>query len=508
VKQHSKHIDKVLRKLEKRGLRSCFLVFCVLHIKKTKEDINLFSMGIFDEKPSADEKIKLLSDLSISGKSYSIFFYEQHMGVDKTIAFLNSYDGASLELPDGAGKISIPDSTFIPLSLIPLDSVQKNLRGLIPPADCCYLMLEFFSTNKSTFNVIDYEKVKLRRFQENLMNSYNIDLNHFHDRLGNFIFLVPENRIRSTFFSSEMTPHQLFIENHTQNIDTSKLLLTVKAVFEFDREILASRILPCFTDELIIDDFNHDGKITVEIWDMDEEEVIFSCSAHLIKAIRFKTNMITGRRKILKKDKSGNIIETVVDLVDTESSSSPSIFDPTTLSIERGIENKKKALLENKELIHYKGNDHDKAVDDIVWIMNHRSENYLYLWDPYFSKKDIDKYFIHVRCASLDIRVITDFKCRSKEDYTDEDDYRNEIESAIKRLKHYGFRNFELRYRKEEGFPFHDRFIITHGQCWMLGSSFNSIGRTHSIIIQVQHPEIIKDEFDNLWNQLQDNRVS
>ena len=41
-------------------------------------------------------------------------------------------------------------------------------------------------------------------------------------------------------------------------------------------------------------------------------------------------------------------------------------------------------------------------------------------------------------------------------------------------------------------------------QVWSLGSSVNSLGKKHHIIQCVEHPQMIVDTFEVLWDELSD----
>jgi hypothetical protein len=76
------------------------------------------------------------------------------------------------------------------------------------------------------------------------------------------------------------------------------------------------------------------------------------------------------------------------------------------------------------------------------------------------------------------------------------------------RSNHYGI-HAELRCQwGEHGYNFHDRFLMVlrsdrEKPCvWSLGTSINSLGKKHHIIQSVEHPQMIVDTFEELWNDL------
>ena len=60
------------------------------------------------------------------------------------------------------------------------------------------------------------------------------------------------------------------------------------------------------------------------------------------------------------------------------------------------------------------------------------------------------------------------------------------------------------------GYSFHDRFLMNvrkdedRPQVWSLGTSINSLGKKHHIIQSVEHPQMLVDAFEELWEELSD----
>lgn len=76
------------------------------------------------------------------------------------------------------------------------------------------------------------------------------------------------------------------------------------------------------------------------------------------------------------------------------------------------------------------------------------------------------------------------------------------------RSNHYGIRA-EIRCQwAEYGYSFHDRFLMVLSAdknkpfVWSLGTSVNSLGNKHHIIQSVEHPQMIVDTFEELWDDL------
>jgi hypothetical protein len=69
--------------------------------------------------------------------------------------------------------------------------------------------------------------------------------------------------------------------------------------------------------------------------------------------------------------------------------------------------------------------------------------------------------------------------------------------------------NIEIRCQKgTDGWKFHDRFLIFPGskyeapRVWSMGSSINSIGNNHSILMEIKNAQNVLDAFNALWGEL------
>lgn len=483
-------------------LNGCSFLTCILHNKSNKENINLFSIGILDKRNVKDNRV-LLKELS--GNKYSIFLYREYYNLKSLKFFLLSYDGEKLVDPIDNVDLKITNSSFKDISLLDSACISDLFKNLIPDLRYNYLIFEYFILNKEHLYKVDDEQVKLENFYNIMQEGFNIDLEYFNDRLGNILILIPELRIRSKFFGVYFDEHKFFIENYIdKDINKKDLILYIKS--EMNNEILDSKIIYPIKEKILIDRFSKDGKITLEIWSRSEKKIIYRDSGILVKSIHTNIGLIAGQRKVIRYEKDGKLKEEkIVELISKEYISDKHIKkDISSTIVERYIKNKKNELLKNKELMQYKGNEHKKAVQDIIDIFNKKTKEFLYLWDPYFSEKDLSEYIPYIESLSLKINIISDFASGLKNAYKGENDFKEKIKKVINELKNAKISNIEFRYTIGNlGFPFHDRFIITKDNCWMIGSSFNSIGDAHSLIVKINNPDIIQEEFEKLWINLE-----
>lgn len=509
-------VQDIFQKAKVRNHNSVHFVNCVLHIKESGRNLNYFSMGIFNETivDIKDEDIIPRKEFrNDAGSHYSIFIFEQTLSLESAQKYLLSYDGHRLFNPASSKAVlELVEHEFYKPSLIGEDEVSEHLNALVPAMNRSCIICEFFATEKgkTTLQMVGSESIETNKFFLNLQNAYGIDLGIYSDRHGNFMIVLPETRLHSRFYSSQEHPNKLFIETKAfGNIDINKLIMNVRS--EGNAGIFDYKEVRPAQNNVIIDGFSTDGNITVEIFDTTENEIIYRTTGNLIQSINTSIGLMTGVRKVVTQDKNGKVIKTEdVDLVAQDASVS-TIGKKTVRSLiyERELFQRKKKLLLEKRLFQYRLNEHENAKKDILGIINESAKEYLYFWDPYFSEKEMMEYLPFINNTSLDIRIITDFTTdHLGKQYVSERFFSEGVAKCIEDMKKAGIPRIELRYRLKKGIQFHDRFLITKDRCWMLGSSFNSIGNAHSVIVEIGYPDIIYGEFVKMWDSLEEREFS
>ena len=178
---------------------------------------------------------------------------------------------------------------------------------------------------------------------------------------------------------------------------------------------------------------------------------------------------------------------------------------------------------EQKYLLCYKKGEHDKAISDIRKIINEQLPwdlEEIKIVDPYLSAKDIlntvafcGKKGVRV-CCLTSIHAISHNKKAKTEILTDDiqdSTFEKKRNSFKKQLEEGLGRETDLRlsFRTvygNNGSSFHDRYLILKYQLnkirvWSLGTSVNSVGKSHHIIQIVESPILIDNYFDEVWKQ-------
>jgi hypothetical protein len=502
---------KVIKKASELKYRSVDILYCVLHLKSSKNNYNIFSIAIYNEMECTDNK-KVPLDIRINGKYYSIFTFRQKLSTDDFHQYLSSFNGVFIESSFADSRLEFIKPSIKDLSLLDKKSLNDKFKDLFPHSIYSQYLFEIFCTDKSFFNEINNEEIRLNEYFAEIKQRLGIDISQFDDRIGNFIILIPERRITAKFYGSHTDGKVLFVETFLKDCDKKDFILLLKTVN--NNEIIDSLIISEIKEKILIPDYNKDGKITIEIWDLKNKLLVLNDDGYLIKEIVINMNIIHGKRVVKQIDKNGNVKEIQVDLTSPAYSKMSKEKEFSTFISERESETKKRSLLLNKELFQYKKDQHEEALGDIINLINQNVHSHVYFWDPYFTYKDMERILPFVNDLNIDIRIISDFSAlnESKEDSSYKSksdlDFVKEIEDSIKKLKSALIENIEFRYKFGNcGFGFHDRFLIIDNDCWMLGSSFNSIGKVHSLIVKINYPEIVSKMFLDLWEKLKDNSI-
>ena len=171
----------------------------------------------------------------------------------------------------------------------------------------------------------------------------------------------------------------------------------------------------------------------------------------------------------------------------------------------------------------YNVGQHDEALCDIRSIINKQllwDLDEIRIVDPYLSPNDIlntvalcEKPGIRV-CCLTDIHTISHNKGAKAEILTDDaqDAAFDEIRSSFQKQLEDGLgqdTDLQLSFRTvhgNSGSSFHDRYLILKYQLnktrvWSLGTSVNSVGKSHHIVQIVESPMLIDTFFDEVWSQ-------
>jgi len=148
-------------------------------------------------------------------------------------------------------------------------------------------------------------------------------------------------------------------------------------------------------------------------------------------------------------------------------------------------------LNERKKVFIWQEGKRDEVSDYIRELIRERAKAFIYIWDPYFN--DIAaKDFLYEIPPWVECKILCGFPNKNQL-------FINELRT----LKSFPWNKIiECKYRVKNNRPiYHDRFLITKDYAWILGSSFNSIGKKAGAILQILNADRIRWEFEDEWNK-------
>ena len=150
----------------------------------------------------------------------------------------------------------------------------------------------------------------------------------------------------------------------------------------------------------------------------------------------------------------------------------------------------------------------NKAVIDVIALMNRVKIGKVYLWDPYLTVEDLLHTWYFTTSMNVKLYAITSGEIAEKSKMSVHTWISEQQKIMDKRSNHYGI-HAELRCQwGDYGYSFHDRFLMNvrkeedRPQVWSLGTSINSLGDKHHIVQSVEHPQMLVDAFEELWEEL------
>lgn len=492
--------------------------------------LNVFTLIVFEEENKTSKKIPLTKKLHSINRNVSLGICQERINIDKSKLIFNNLlecDEKEFNVWDVGGdsiyvdKFKVLPKQFIPSTDndIPLNSALKN-----NDENGSYV-IEFFSEEKKLFNSINEDDYK--RICQKISECLPLDLLFLKDRMFNIVFQFPINI--------------LYVETEAlDNWDGIKLKLGWHPILKElpEVEIVSSTIDNETTDyeniigtgvysgtieiEKIIKSGNVDAEVKSLIKNRNTDLFLWYSRGYYLKHISFSSNILGHNY-----DSSDQEIIRIINVDDEEykiklknikTNQNKPLKTQEDWINGRRYDQSLKELKKRKEFVPYgiKGfNNRKQALEDLRHIIKENSVNGVYLWDPYARAFDILNTVYFSPYFNSKIKVITSFSKKTRKNVDDIHKFEdlkkktNDILNSPLLTDNTGI-NLEIRCQREShGWKFHDRFLIFPGvnkaKVWSLGTSINSIGKSHSILMLANNPQNILDSFKELWVDLENS---
>jgi hypothetical protein len=374
-------------------------------------------------------------------------------------------------------------------------------------------IIEFVSTKTpfdGLFSASDFDKVN-----EVISNHLPINLSLVNDRIGSFIFQFPITLISvDSGISHDWCKASLSMRVHSQLSHNNNICTIVKT--KLDDTITGFNSFNGVFDN-----------IELELGDSNNLELlVFNTS----NAIIYKNSLVNFLRDVYIG--GGLSMQNAEPRVITHENGSTT--EITLVNYNLGIktgggnyyDSRTNERVINNDIINHSGDfqnfypGEEKKAFEYIRIRLDRyagSSIEIWLWDPFLRSQDIMEILYYVDIINMPMKCITsyrDIKSYNKE-YKGYLSFKESEKDKFLSQKNLGI-NLEFRAVHDNiGFNFHDRFLFFIPNepdkipiVYSLGTSINSLGKKHHLIMQTVYPRNIVKAFKELWQELASDKES
>lgn len=493
----------------------CDMISVYLWNKNQKSASNVYTIFVFEQRMTVEEKSEhLLEKMERITDEYSLGIQRKIFEVSKIrdIFEILCSDRDKREVDIGAGKLKVGNLEGVPKVFIQQDSTKEILLNKILKNNFVNgsYVLEFFDIEKTISKLLSSKEMK--KLTDKIYRVIPIDLFSLSDRIGNFVFQFPSLNISTSY-----------------KTDKTETTLTYQVTFNEE----------CEKDEefILISEGESDGSIVAFgtktfDWKGCNETFIVGDASRICKTTVIDVNrqLIISRRKtsflrqistILEVgsqygeqreiyDENGYIVAAFEPTWAEDIRVGPPVYRMRDDFIKgRQYDRRVEELYERAEFRQYGRKVRpETTVKDLIALMNRVSIGKVYLWDPYLTVEDLLHTWYFTTSKNVQLYAITSGEIAKKSNMNVQEWMKQQCQIIEKRSNHYGIQaEFRCQWA-EYGYNFHDRFLMNlhkgygRPQVWSLGTSVNSLGAKHHVIQSVEHPQMLVDAFEELWNQL------
>ncbi|GHV71298.1 hypothetical protein AGMMS49928_22480 [Spirochaetia bacterium] len=519
--------------------KECELTHIYLIEKDTNNLLHYYAVLSYEEYLEQKCKEKYLTETPIViNKRYKLGIQQTRISLNEsrdvfTLLCQNklAIDNTIFSLPQ---KFTIFPKTHIP-SLWGYESALLS-KILKPNFFGNNYIIEYFS-NQYPFQKILNEK-DINKINVEIKEIINIDLNSVIDRIGSFIFQFPITLVQANAKPSD---------------DWCNAELSVKTYSPFFQKNNITSIIRTNFDDVItgyntFDGICHDQKI--DLGDSRDFELIITnrenkliyhhSKGNFIRNINFGGNIGThnSEPRTFKTSDSG---EVSVDLFHNTFSAGRESTSDYSERIQKRIRYNELLKMNNQFKLF-----NEQRQEALIYVRelieSHSGESSeIWMLDPYLQSQDILDTLYYLNLYDVKLKCITSYK--KSRLLSNPSDKPNTIISCLKKLMfrfskknrknkdRYLFEKYKIEQKKyildnsnnlgisldfrithdNTGFDFHDRFLFFLPKeidslpiVYSLGTSVNSLGKSHHIIQRLPDPRKLVATFEDLWNILTD----
>lgn len=503
--------------------KGCEVTQIFLFESACKKVKNYFTLFVFDEIDKIDERPRYLSrKLEPIDKKYSLGIQQKRISLD--LAKKNF-----LEIKNGKMNYDKECEISQQMALFPKTYVPSHYSAFPPLLNLILkpnywgdsYIIEFFDRTQMFLDSDEESRNTTKKINEIISSvpEIHIDLSKVYDRVGNIIFQFPITVLTTKIFS-EKDSVNLGVESqyHPSILNPKNLHIQMSASLDdvitgFNATDTTEAKPKCV---LKVGD---DNSLSTTIFDKSNALILHNSTAFFIKELhvsgRIGMQYSAPRTVKLKNGKEEH--EEYIELFQrNEFKQSYSNYNDYFEIIRKRHRNNE-LLSESGDYRLFKCNEHSEALEYLREKIKDTSGaiKEICLWDPYLTALDIME-TLYFENTGLPFRCITNYhnakKCRKEVSSFEQfcEDQKKCFEQKSNNLR------VKLKFLAQHdgyGWKFHDRFLIFVPYdstdlpiVYSLGTSINSVGKDHHIIQKVTNPREILDNFDELWNLLDNGK--
>ena len=423
-------------------------------------------------------------------------------------------------------KLQTPTSGWLSKTFIPQGFGEKTILTNVLKNNIWKgnYIIEFFNEAKDFPSDIN-ERSKIDKINRKIREILPIDLSSVHDRIGNIVFQFPVTLMNlDILFKGNGTEVKIVCQQHPLINQERNILIQVSSIYDNCTTGFFSKHFKNLDFEfnaVLGDDFD----IHITVIDCDNNILLFDENKiNYMKSVGTCFNVMDSSEPRTIPQKDGTV--KTVQLSNPMLSNTGIVYSDTHYRSQIGerIRNNK-ILSHNGDYIALKANQSEKGLSFLRAKLKDPDIKEICLWDPYLKAQDIMDVLYYeptgkpFRCIASATKAFWENEhskaCSSKVQGSSEstfEKYRSECRSHFKRSNNKNVQLKILAQHDNFGWKFHDRFLILVPQnprqlpdAYSLGTSINSIGKSHHIIQKVTNAREILDNFEELWEKL-DNK--
>lgn len=409
--------------------------------------------------------------------------------------------------------------TARPAQFVPPDSIKEIAWNRVLKNNFWNgsYVLEWADTHKAGLEPFLRHPRRLQALSTAISEHVPLRLASLSDRLGAIVLQLPVNVLMTRFVGHR---NGSILAETGWHPKASPRLLRASIRVEFDSAITGYGSSPVIDELTEIPLPPGPGPYQAALWDEVNGLMLAATSeSAFIQSIMMNMRSITPEPRIFTlPDESGDTKEIRVQVhTNHESHVGEAETDGNAGWTRRRIyRDETKQLVQERRFVQYRpipghqSVEHERALNDIRFLIDRHGEEGAWLWDPFLSGLDILKTLFFSPHTSSDLRGLTARRVPAEEASTTQAGDFYEQQRARIAAAQCNLQGLRLEYRArngQAGWDFHDRFLIFPqadggALAWSLGTSVNSLGKAHHILQRVDDGQQVMDAFVDLWDQL------